>query len=334
MFIKTHNTLRYTSSPVKAFKEIPVGNWLVKYDKQNDEFYLEKTPEFSIPKKVYGNSKLLANRYLNTFNISNKNVGVLLTGLKGTGKSLTAKITCIESNLPVILITEDFKGDVFKAFINNIKQEVVIFIDEFEKIYNKEEKQDAFLSILDGVFEGKKLFLFTSNERNRINSHMLNRLGRIRYLNEYNSLENSVINEVIEDLLENKEYIEELNEIMDILAIVSMDMLVFLIDEINTYKESPKEVMKYLNLRPDDSNYSVDVFVNKVKEGVSSIRHHPLKNDTMFFEYYNKKREWEELEINLKESTITREEKTIIIECQKNIKLVCKPKEVYSYKFF
>lgn len=74
---------------------------------------------------------------------------------------------CNKSDLPVIVITEPFTGSKFKEFLSSIKEETIIFLDEFEKVYNTTELQE-YLSILDGVFDGKKLFLFTSNDE-RIN---------------------------------------------------------------------------------------------------------------------------------------------------------------------
>lgn len=332
MFIKTNNSIRYTPSDVEAFEFLPVGNWLVKFDMKNMEYYLEKTPDFTVPKKIYGNSEALAERYLSSFDLADKNLGVLLTGLKGTGKSLTAKLTCIKSELPVIIVTEDFKGEEFKSFLNDISQKVVVFIDEFEKVYPDVKKQNSFLSILDGVFEGHKLFIFTSNNKENINPYMLNRLGRVRYLNEYSSLDESIITEVISDLLVNKDYEKEMLEIIDILGTVSMDMIVFLIQECNIYKQSPRESMKYLNLRPDDSTYKVEIFEKGEKTGSTSVRRHPLKLETLTIEYYNLKREWDDIELQLDECKIVRDGKELIIS-KGDLKLVCKPNEVYRYVF-
>ena len=63
------------------------------------------------------------------------NLGILLEGLKGTGKSLQAKHLCKNAGLPVILFTADWHGPTLEKFLARIKQSAILFFDEFEKIY-------------------------------------------------------------------------------------------------------------------------------------------------------------------------------------------------------
>jgi len=217
MFVKINNEITYSASDIEAMEEIPSGNWLLKFSEIKG-YYLEATPSFKFPKKMYGNSEKLAERYLNTFNEKEGNVGILLTGSKGTGKSILAKLTSHKSGLAVIIITEPFTDENFKSLLSNIKQKCVIFVDEFEKVYHESNLQNSFLSILDGVFEGKKMFIFTSNEKERINQYMINRPGRILYLEEYDSLEESIIKDVIKDNLKNKKNKKDLQYVLNILG--------------------------------------------------------------------------------------------------------------------
>ncbi len=285
MFVRTDNELMFTASDIEALPEIPAGNWLLKFS-LNKGYYLEKTPGFKFPKKIYGNAEHLAKRYLNTFNKVEGNTGVLLTGTKGTGKSVTAKLTASISELAVVIITEPFCDDGFKSLLSNISQRCVIFIDEFEKVYYEIEWQNNFLSILDGVFEGRKLFLFTSNEKDRVNKYMLNRPGRIHYLEEYNSLDESIVNDVIEDNLNNKEDREDLLKVLNILGDITMDILMSLIREMNMYEETASEAVKYLNLKPESNSYDVKVYQGKEKLGDCFIDEHPLTQEEISVEFY------------------------------------------------
>ncbi len=63
------------------------------------------------------------------------NMGVLLNGVKGTGKSVTAKLICneLKNFLPIIIVDKAYEG--LPQFISKIQQEVIIFIDEFEKVF-------------------------------------------------------------------------------------------------------------------------------------------------------------------------------------------------------
>jgi SpoVK/Ycf46/Vps4 family AAA+-type ATPase len=60
-------------------------------------------------------------------------MGVLLSGPKGTGKTVEAKSICVKSNMPIILLTEAFNDCNFLEFFESIKTPSIIFIDEFEK---------------------------------------------------------------------------------------------------------------------------------------------------------------------------------------------------------
>lgn len=342
MFLKKGNRIYYSDVRVESMNTIPVGNWMVKFDDRDREYYLEKVEEFEIPLQIYGGLEQLAERYINTYNNGNKNLGICLSGPKGSGKSLCAKITSIKANIPVILIPEPFTNYEFKSFMNNINQRCVIFLDEFEKVYHKNEDQEAILSILDGMFEGKKLFIFTTNEMDRMNKYLFNRPGRIHYLQEWKGLEEGTIQEIINDNLKDTSHTKELMEVLNIIGIVTMDILLSLIREMNLYNESPKEAIKYLNIKPDESQYKYTIFKYKENEklGETIEYRHPLANEDFsleFMGFINGKREWFELESKLGECDIEIDGKIIIITMKDGelgkLTVICKPKEKYYFTF-
>ena len=106
-----------------------------------------------------------------------------------SGKSLLAKQLMIEAKLPVLVIEEAFKGSKFNDFINSIDQEIVVFFDEFEKVYKEQEDQEELLTLFDGVISSKKIFLLTANKDN-INEFFENRPSRIKYLKKRSCTKN------------------------------------------------------------------------------------------------------------------------------------------------
>lgn len=77
------------------------------------------------------------NKILNSFQHFNRNLGVLLSGDKGIGKSLFVKLLALkamEQGIPVITINNGYDG--LTTFIDSIRQEVLIIFDEFNKNYH------------------------------------------------------------------------------------------------------------------------------------------------------------------------------------------------------
>ena len=89
--------------------------------------------------------------------------------------------------------------EIIDKFIDNIDDRCVFFIDEFEKMFEKPSDQSGLLSVVDGTSSKKNLFVFTANEKDKVNEYFFNRPSRIRYAYEYESLPDSIVLEVLED---------------------------------------------------------------------------------------------------------------------------------------
>ena len=97
---------------------------------------------------------------------------------------------------------------------------------------------------------------------------MKNRPGRIFYMLEYEGLDEDFIREYCEDNLNNISHIEKVIMLSNIFTKFNFDMLKALIEDMNRYNESPQDVLKILNAKPEyeeDYEYSMEVFVNNVK---------------------------------------------------------------------
>lgn len=259
MLLEGKKKLFFNEADIQSIDAIPQGTWLVQYSQQKG-FYLEKIEDFRLPSKIYGNHKELSERYLKTYNKYSKNLGITLSGLKGTGKSLLAKMTAINSNLPVLVVTDAYCGTEFNMFMSKISQEVVVFIDEFEKVYDEEHLQNALLSLLDGTIEGKKLFIFTSNQTSRYNNYLLNRPGRIHYLKEFDKIDSKLLDDIINDNLKDMSQTNELKRIVELIDDANVDMIMALIREMNDFNEPAKEAVKYLNIQvQNEGRYNLTV---------------------------------------------------------------------------
>lgn len=194
---------------IRSFDRLPADYYVVRFVFKKG-FFLEKYSEFSITDdKIYGVHLQKVKKVLRSFHQFRRNLGVILSGDKGIGKSLFARLLGVEairSGIPVIVIDTYYDG--IGSFIERIDQEVMVLFDEFDKTFAKrkdegEDPQSAMLSLFDGVSSGKKLFVVTCNELKGLNSFLVNRPGRFHYHFRFEYPKAGDIRKYLEDNLEN-----------------------------------------------------------------------------------------------------------------------------------
>jgi broad-specificity NMP kinase len=257
-----------------TFQTLPKGNYLLKFD-QREGYFLEKKDDFKLPSKIYGDQSIV-NRWLKSWETnSEKNLGILLAGTKGSGKTITAQKFCIDSQLPVIIINEMFHGSDFIDFVTSPKLgKCIIFLDEFEKTYSKQECQYELLSVMDGNYATNLVFLLTVNE-DKLNDYLVNRLNRIKYCKNYHDLETEVVDEVIDDMLVNKNHRQSIHNFFDKVNLRTFDLLVNLIKEMNLFNEDALQCGSHLNLKAHTKLYDVYEIFNNKEHPCYSARFYP-----------------------------------------------------------
>ena len=234
-------------------EQLPPRVYVIKQNDLSKVYYFEKIDDFVIPEKIYGDVDIKAYRILRTFLDRPLSTGVLLSGVKGSGKTLLAKRTSViaaTNEIPTIVINQPHHGDGFNSFIQSINGPAVIFFDEFEKVYDYRQ-QNKILTLLDGVFPTKKLFIITANSINDLSHFLVNRPGRIYYNFKFDTLSPKSITEFCEDTIENKEHIPGIVKYATIFPFFTFDMLNTVVEEMNRYNEDLQSALKYLNVEPE-----------------------------------------------------------------------------------
>ena len=207
--VESASNLFLYGDDMKAYDKIPAGTYDIHCSEMTG-FYLSRRPDMVINEKVYGVQSGKVAKVLNSFKVFNRNLGVILSGNKGIGKSLTAKMIAIEAvkqGYPVILANRYIGG--IANFIESIDQEVMILFDEFDKTFkarDNESPQDTMLSLFDGTSAGKKLFVVTCNQLNGLNDYLVNRPGRFHYHFRFDYPGADEVETYLKDKLEEKYY--------------------------------------------------------------------------------------------------------------------------------
>lgn len=256
----------------------------VQFDKFRG-FYLERNENFVQLSKVYGDIPKTVDRIITTFMSRPCNTGAMLNGPKGTGKSMTARLTAkraIEEGYPVIVIQQNFVDTPgYFDFIQSINQACMILFDEYEKIHDK-ESQEQMLSLFDGIYQSKKLFMLTTNYSYRIDDNMTNRPGRMFYNIKYKSIGSDFIMDYCLDKKVSEDKAKRLCTLAEVFDVFTFDMLQAVVEEMSRYKEDPREAIKLLNVSPEYSNeceYIIKVYHEEKELHDTLSRYNPITEE-------------------------------------------------------
>ena len=204
---------------LRSYDQLPADYYVVRFN-EREGFFLERYSEFKITDaKVYGIHLEKVKKVLDSYEIFNRNLGVILSGDKGIGKSLFSRLLgrkAVEKGIPVIIVDTYWEG--IGSFLDRVQQEVMVLFDEFDKTFSEKENgsiaQTSMLSLFDGVAQGKKLFVITCNELRGLNDFLVNRPGRFHYHFRFEYPTEEDIREYLSDLLK-KDYSSEINNVID-----------------------------------------------------------------------------------------------------------------------
>lgn len=222
--------------------------YTINYDRYTEEISLEVAPGFNMPTKLYStdDDTKFINKVLNHYNNSvNGFTGIMLSGLKGSGKTIMSKRIALKSDLPIILIDKGFPPRCLKSLFNKMSGVEACFIfDEIDKI-GENYSDDYLLQILDGInTTGRNLILFTANDANNINEYLLDRCSRIRYWKKFDELGPNMIRTILDDKLNDKSEAGTLTDfISENFGCISFDNVCAFAVEVN---ENPNDTFEEL----------------------------------------------------------------------------------------
>lgn len=259
VWLKNGRILKQVENEIQLINNLPKLVYNMNFNPNKNEIFLEEyADEFKFDFKIYGLESKFIEHVMKTFNSTTGNLGMLFNGVKGTGKTVTAKIIANMMGLPIILVNSPYPG--LANFIANISCPCVLLFDEFEKNFSKKEGNDTMLlSIMDGVFNSpyRRVFILTTNTLH-INENFIGRPSRIRYRKSFGNLQPEVVIEYLNDNLNDKSKVKEIVEFIDTLEISTIDILKCIVEEVNIHNCPISEFKHFINVETAKYVYDSD----------------------------------------------------------------------------
>ncbi len=184
---------------------------------------------------LYSNYENFINRVQQIYHKTQVNIGVLLYGEKGTGKTVLAHRLINAISAPTIIVKAN--SGYFDLIRNLPTKELSLLFDDYTG-------DDELQALLDTGINGR-LFTFITAEYPLFQA----RPGRIRYVKEMEALLMEEAMKVINNQMNNEELKDDLIEtILDNVEILTIDKLMCLITEVNALNKPASSLIQYLNL--------------------------------------------------------------------------------------
>lgn len=261
---------------LKTYDQLPAQVYSVCFDKMAG-FYLDQHADIEISEKVYGVHEEKVDKVVRSFAAFERNLGVILSGYKGIGKSLFAKmlsIRAVKAGLPVLIVDRFIPG--IASYLESIDQEIMVLFDEFDKTFgeissgdNEASPQAGLLTLFDGIAQGKKLFVITCNKLKSLNDYLINRPGRFHYHFRFDYPTDGEIRQYLGDKL----LPEHTGEIEKVVAfskrvVLNYDCLRAIAFELNTGESFEKAISDLNIINLDDEQYNVTIYLANRKQYV------------------------------------------------------------------
>lgn len=232
------------------YELIPGKVYDFRETRDSDSPFLTETQDFTFPKTYYLSEEdnKFVNKTIEAFNRTDKmTTGVLLSGIKGSGKTLMAKKIAKLSNLPIIVIDPAVSTSSIEPFFAKTDTDCCIIFDEIDKYWNTR----YLLTFLDGVKPTcKKLVICTCNKEKDIDEYLNDRCSRIRYKRMFSCLDKDAAKVVINDIINDEEKsIKARDFLFSHATVLSYDNVTIFAEEIrNNPNESFESIFEDLNI--------------------------------------------------------------------------------------
>jgi hypothetical protein len=248
-FIKFNNQIVPKPEGID-YQLIPGKVYDLRLTRDSDGPFLEETTDFTFPECYYlsEDDRRFVKKTIDAYNRTDKmTTGVLLSGIKGSGKTLMAKHIAKETGLPIIVVDQNVYANEIEPFFAKTDTPCCLIFDEIDKNWNTRQ----LLTFLDGVKPTcKKLVICTCNKEKDINEYLNDRCSRIRYKKIFDCLDKEAAIRVISSVIDDMEKATKARDFLfEHASLLSYDNITVFAEEIrNNPDESFESIIEDLNI--------------------------------------------------------------------------------------
>lgn len=273
LYIQTAGSLAHFPAEATTVNSIPTGVWRLCWSKDRGNYLIPVgNPSTVKLRKVYGNHHQRARKAVSTYiRRSDKPTGIILSGVKGSGKSVTQLLMSqelLDLNVPTIIVDSNIPGII--PFIEAIEQEVLVLFDEFEKIFEPKMgvdgdspvelrqgdvyAQEDFLTLFDGVSGRHHLYAVSVNNIDCLTSFMLARPGRFFYHYTYAGVTHDILDDYIQNEMPDMPASGVVKmKLLAFMHTLTFDMLAAIAEDFNA-GFTVEEILEDLNIFPREND--------------------------------------------------------------------------------
>lgn len=262
----------------KQPKEPAIYKVEIKHIDNNKTFKLikdyDRMPE---PPKKYGKLERWVDRSWNTYTKLKERgrfgFGIAAVGYKGMGKTdfLSSLANKALDNGMIVVLVSNIKASIelvnYLATLNN----VFILFDEFAKNFDY-HLQEKMLTMFNNLDNKNRFLALSENSLRDLSDFFLDRPGRIHYLLEFETTDNSTIEDYCKDNQVSDSLIKQILESARKTTNFSFDFLKGIIAEHHIYPDDTlEEMLEFLNLKKLQKRSYLDII--KI-EKIERDQHH------------------------------------------------------------
>lgn len=187
----------------KVIDKLPVATYRVNFSMDSGYSLNKVESDFTIKntQKVFGNREPKVEMIEKAFLSSDSSIGVLLTGEKGIGKTLFARMVSTNmarQGIPTVIVDGNSIGKVssLSRYLDTLPSNIMIMFDEYEKVFDKDMQSDM-LGLFDGMSNSKRLYVITANDTYKLSNYIKGRPGRFLFDIQFNFLSEQEVEEYV-----------------------------------------------------------------------------------------------------------------------------------------